>query len=177
MKFAKSRGTGRKQSSDWRKIKLTPEDFDMAERYWIKEVSYSVIKLFDAGKLQSLRPAKVWDETGQFLKIVTSGRLGQLLKIGYDTEELTILNPEHPYTKLVLKKCHEIDHGGDDRAVWRSREKFWIPQARREVKKIRDKCFRCRLLNKRRAEQMMSPLPNQCVLPAPPWTYTQVHKY
>ena len=97
-----------------------------------------------------------------------------MLKIGYDTEELTILNPEHPYTKLVLKKCHEIDHGGDDRAVWRSREKFWIPQARREVKKIRGKCFRCRLLNKRRAEQMMSPLPNQRVLPAPPWTYTSV---
>ena len=145
-----------------------------AEEYWVKDVSQSVIDLYDAGKLQSLRPAKVWDASGQFLKVVTSGRLGELLKIGYDIEELTVLDPKHHYTKLVLKEYHEIDHGGDDRAVWRSREKYWIPQARKEVKKIRSKCYRCRLLNKQRAEQLMSPLPNQRVLPAPPFTYTSV---
>ena len=174
LKFAHSRGTGRKVVGDWRKVKLTAEDLAKAELFWIKEVSKSTIKKYDAGKLQSLRPAKVWDEKGQFAKVVTSGRLGQLLKIGYDATELTILDPEHPYTKLVLKDYHERDHGGDDRAVWRSREKFWIPQARKEVKKIRSKCYRCRLLNKRMAEQIMSPLPNQRVLPTPPWTYTSV---
>ena len=173
-KFIQSKGTGRKLSKDWKDIKLMPEDYKKAEEYWVKDVSQSVIDLYDAGKLQSLRPAKVWDASGQFLKVVTSGRLGELLKIGYDIEELTVLDPKHPYTKLVLKEYHEIDHGGDDRAVWRSREKYWIPQARKEVKKIRSKCYRCRLLNKQRAEQLMSPLPNQRVLPTPPFTYTSV---
>ena len=174
LKFACSRGTGRKESGDWRKIKLMPDDYEKAEQYWIKEVSHSVVKLYDSGKLQSLRPSRVWDEKGQFVKIVTSGRLGELLKIGYDLEELTILDPEHPYTKLVLKECHERDHGGDDRAVWRSREKFWIPQARRIIKKIRSQCYRCKLLAKRNAGQLMAPLPSERVLPTPAWTYTSV---
>ena len=174
LKFAQSRGTGRKESNNWKDIKLMPEDYQKAEEYWIKDVSRSVVDLYDTGKLQSLRPVKVWDANGQFLKIVTSGRLGELLKIGYDVEELTILDPKHPYTKLVLKECHERDHGGDDRTVWKSREKYWIPQARREVRKIRNNCYRCRLLNKIKSEQIMSPLPSQRVLPTPAWTYTSI---
>ena len=174
LKYAHSRGTGRKKSNDWRKIQLLPEDYRKAEQYWIKEVSYNVIKLYNAGKLQSLRPIKVWDEKGQFLKVVTSGRLGELLKIGYDVEELTILDPRHPYTKLILKAYHEMDHGGNDRAVWRSRNRFWIPQARKIVKQIRAQCYRCKLLAKRNASQLMAPLPNQRVLPTPAWTYTSV---
>ena len=125
-------------------------------------------------KLQSLRPITVWDEQGNFLKVVTSGRLGELLKIGYDVPELTILDPSHPYTKLVLKNFHEQDHGGDDRTVWKSRAKYWIPQARREVRKIHKDCYRCKLLARQNAQQMMAPLPNQRVLPTPEWTFISV---
>ena len=174
-KFMHSRGNGKNVlDCDWNKIKLTPEDYKRAEQYWVRNVSHSVVKLYESGKLQSLRPSPVWDEEGQFLKIVTSGRLGKLLKIGYDIEELTILDPRHQYTKLVLKNIHDQDHSGDDRAVWKSRVKYWIPQARREVRKIRTNCYRCRLLNKKQAQQMMSPLPNERVLPTPAWTYTSV---
>ena len=56
----------------------------------------------------------VWDAEGNFLKVVTSGRLGKLLKICYDIEELPILDQNHPYTKLVLKNYHEQEHSGDD---------------------------------------------------------------
>ena len=59
-----------------------------------------------------------------------------MLKIGYDVEELTILDPCHSYTKLVLKDAHDQDHSGDDRVVLESRTSFWIPNARREVRKI-----------------------------------------
>ena len=72
-----------------------------------------------------------------------------------------------------MKEYHEKDHG-DGRAGWRSREKFWIPQARRSVKQIRSHCYRCKLLAKRNAGQLMAPLPNERVLPTPPWTYTSV---
>ena len=175
LKFVRSKGNGKSIiDCDWRKVKLTPEDYRCAEEYWVKKVSEHVLLLYNSGKLQSLRPSMVWDERGQFLKVVTSGRLGKLLKIGYDVEELTILDPKHPYTRLVLKDCHDKDHGGDDRAVWKSRTKFWIPQARREVKKIRKECFRCRILNKRNVQQLMAPLPSTRVLPTPAWTYTSL---
>ena len=175
LKFLRSKGNGKKKvDCDWKKIKLTPEDYRNAELYWIKKVSESVITLYNAQKLQSLRPSQVWDENGQFLKVVTSGRLGTLLKIGYDIEELTILDPAHPYTKLVMKECHDIDHGSDDKAVWKSRNKFWIPSARKIVRKIRKDCYRCRLLNKKNAQQLMAPLPNTRVLPTPAWTFTSL---
>ena len=175
LKFIKSKGNGKgKLDADWTKIRVSPGEYKAGEMYWVKKVSKSVLNLYESGKLQSLRPLKLWDEQGKFLKVVTSGRLGQLLKIGYDVEQLTILDPEHPYTKLVLKEYHEKDHGGDDRAVWRSREKFWIPQARRIVKRIRSQCYRCKLLAKRNAGQLMAPLPSQRVLPTPAWTYTSV---
>ena len=175
LKFANSRGNGKTAiDSDWKRVKLTPEDYERAEQFWIKRVSESVSLMYNSGKLQSLRPSLVWDERGHFLKVVTSGRLGNLLKIGYDVEELTILDPKHPYTRLVLKDCHDSDHGGDDRAVWKSRNKFWIPQARKIVKTIRSQCYRCKLLAKRNAGQLMAPLPADRVLPTPVWTHTSI---
>ena len=175
LKFVKSKGNGKKSMDcNWKKIKLSPDDYRNAELFWIKRVSKSVIPLYNAQKLQSLRPSLVWDESGHFMRVVTSGRLGQLLKIGYDIEELTILNQNHPYTKLVLKECHDLDHGSDDKAVWKSRNKFWIPNARKIVKRIRKECYRCRLLNKRNAQQLMAPLPDTRVLPTPAWTFTSL---
>ena len=174
IKFARSRGNGKGKLDSWKNIKITPEEYKAAELYWLKVVSNTVVKLYNAGKLDSLRPVSVWDDKGQFIKIVTSGRLGQLLKIGYDVEELIILDPSHPYTYLVLKHFHDQDHCSDDRTVWKSRNKFWIPQARRLAKKIRSKCYRCRLLVKLNCQQMMSPLPVERVLPTPAWTYTSI---
>ena len=175
LKFARSKGNGKPMlDCDWKKIVLNPEDFRAAEQFWIKKVSESVLIMYEKGKLQSLRPAKIWDDGGNYLKIVTSGRLGQLLKIGYDVEELTVLDPSHPYTRLVLKSLHEEDHGGDDRTVWKSRKKFWIPQARRIAKRIRSQCYKCKLLDRKNAQQMMAPLPCTRILPTPAWTYTSL---
>ena len=42
------------------------------------------------------------------------------------------------------------------------------------VRKIHKECPRCRLLVKLKAQQLMGPLPNQRVLPTPPWTFTSV---
>ncbi|NRA93174.1 MAG: hypothetical protein HRU26_10915 [Psychroserpens sp.] len=175
LKFTMSRGNGKgKLDNNWQKVKLSTEDFKRAELYWLKIVSGSVVKMYESGKLQSLRPVKVWDEEGKFLKVVTSGRLGKLLKIGYDVEELPILDHNHPYTRLVLKNFHEQEHSSDDRTVWKSRVKYWIPQARRIVRTIRKECYRCRLLTRKNVQQMMAPLPDQRVLPTPVWTYTSL---
>ena len=85
IKFARSKGNGKKKlDNEWNRIKITPAEYEAAERYWVKKVSESVVQLYQAGKLDSLRASSVWDEKGNFLKIVTSGRLGKLLKIGYD---------------------------------------------------------------------------------------------
>ena len=171
LKFAASRGTGKAQNhASWVNVKLTVDDFAKAKLYWIAQVSTMVYERFKKGWYTSLRPILVWDNVGKFQRVVTSGRLGELLKVGYDIDELTILDPEHQYTKLLLKHYHDQQHASDDKVVWSTRVEFWIPRARRYVKTIRERCYRCRLRNKVAAKQVMSPLPGERVLPTPPWT-------
>lgn len=155
---------------DWTKIVLTAEDFSAAENYWLRQVSRSVMDMYEAGKLSSLRPCLVWDDKGKFQMVVTSGRVGKLTKIGYDRDQLVILDPSHPYTRLVLKDIHCADHSGDSRVVWKSRCKFWIPSARKVVRSIRRSCYVCRILSKRFSKQVMAPLPDERMLPAPAWS-------
>ena len=71
--------------------------------YWVKVVSRSVVKQYHEQKLTYSRSMQVWDEKGQFCKIVTSGRLGKLMKVGFDAEDLTILDPKHYLYKISIE--------------------------------------------------------------------------
>ena len=155
---------------DYSQIQLTPEELEIAEEYWVNIASTSLVQDVEVGKLSSLRPEVKRDDSGNSIKIVTSGRLGKLLKVGYDTGELTLLDGKHPFTYLILKRFHEERHGGDDYVLWRSRSYFWIPHARKCIRKIRKNCYLCRLLAKKSMTQIMAPLPDERLLPCPPWT-------
>ena len=173
--FLGSRGNGKSTLRDKRENVCIPVHvLEAAEMFWLKEVNKHSVELMNSGKIDSLRPSLVWNEQGKFPQVVTSGRVGSAMKVGYDTVELPILDPKHPYVRLLIREYHEKEHAGDDRVLWQLRAKYWVPQARRLVRKIRKDCIRCRLLNKRVASQLMAPLPNERVLPTPPWTNTSV---
>ena len=168
--FFRSKGNHKSSiDTDWTKITLSADSFIAAEEYWVKIVSENVVQSID--NLTSLRPKIVYDDKGKVLRVVTSGRLGKMLKIGYDASELTILDPQHPFTKLVLKQYHEEKHASDDYVLWRSRTKYWVPNARRVIRSIRNKCYLCRILSKKCQSQQMSTLPDCRLLPCPPFTY------
>ena len=80
------------------------------------------------------------------------------------------MDPNHPYTRLILKQIHYEDHAGDSRVLWKSRVKYWIPQARKIIRGIRKRCYICRILGKKFANQKMAPLPAERLLPAPVWS-------
>ena len=177
LKFVKNMKEKQKKTqlcTNYKEIRLSPLDYKEAETYWLKQVSLSTLDLLESGKLRSLRPIKVWDAENNHIKVMTSGRLGKLLKVGYDVEELQILDPKHHYSRLILKEIHEQCHESDDKVIWKSRNRFWIPKARRVVSRIRQECYKCRLLQKKLCEQMMAPLPGTRVLPSPAWTYTSI---
>ena len=137
---------------------ITREDVIRAEIYWEKDAMKLTEIAFDKGKLISLRAVKNSDGM-----IVISGRVGQLLKIGYEKEHLMVLMPQHKYSKLYLKMIHEgeknLEHNGVLADLSKSRERYWIPQAKRILTRIRFNCFQCRLKNKVLEKQIMAPLP------------------
>ena len=59
-------------------------------------------------------------------------------------EDLVVLSPLHPVTKMILYSFHSISHRGVQHAVARSRIYYWIPQATKIMKSIKKQCFLCR---------------------------------
>ena len=166
--FIRSKGNRKNTiDADCTKVFLNPELLNAAESYWVRIVSLKVVQCID--KLTALRPKIVYDDVGNVQYVVTSGRLGNMMRIGYDRSELIILDARHPFSRLLLKNFHDEKHGSDDYVLWRSRSKYWIPYARRIIRSIRSECYFCRLLNKKCESQLMSLLPDARLLPSPPF--------
>ncbi len=85
-----------------------------------------------------------------------------------------MLPEAHPLSRLYLVDSHARDHGGVDSMVMRSRSSVWIMAARRLAKQVRDRCFTCRYLAKKCGEQLMGPLPEHGMGPAPVFESTAV---
>ena len=93
----------------------------------------------------------------------------------HNPDKLVLLSPKHPYTKLILKSFHDINHRGVAYTVARSRLRYWIPQATKIMKGIKKNCVQCRLLSAKAMEQIMSPLPALRTKPAPAWFYSMIY--
>ena len=92
----------------------------------------------------------------------------------YNPDKMVLLSPDHPCTRLILKSFHDINHRGVASVVARSRIWYWIPQAAKIVKSIKNKCFRCKLLEAEAMRQMMAPLPSLRLKPTPVWFHTMI---
>jgi len=106
--------------------------------------------------------------------IIVGARLKDHYRIGYDQKGLPILPAKHPLSYLYLREAHEVNHGGINSTVMRSRCKVWIQQAARLAQKIKDKCHMCALLWKKTGEQKMAPLPHTRIGPAPIFDSVQI---
>ena len=89
-------------------------------------------------------------------------------------EDLIILSPDHPVTRMILRSFHEVDHRGINHSVARSRIFFWIPQATKLMRSIKNNCFTCRINDATAMKQLMSPLPQLRLKPSPVWHYSML---
>jgi len=106
--------------------------------------------------------------------VIVGARLKDHYRIGYDQKGLPILPAKHPLSYLYLREAHEVNHGGVNSTVMRSRCKVWIQQAVRLAQKIKDKCYMLALLWKKTGEQKMAPLPATRVGLAPIFDSVQI---
>ena len=89
-------------------------------------------------------------------------------------EDLIVLSPKSPLTKLILKTFHDINHRGIQHCVARSRIFYWIPQAAKLMKSIQNSCYQCKLQNTEALTQLMSPLPEKRLKSSPVWHFSML---
>lgn len=91
-----------------------------------------------------------------------------------DAPSLIVLSPHLPIAKKILYSFHCLTHSGVHATVSKSRLFYWIPQATKIVRKIKNSCTKCRLLDAEALTQLMAPIPPFRRQPAPPWYHTMV---
>ena len=145
---------------------LNPDVLDLAERYLIQEAQVEL----KSEELESLLPEKVATKGAgnhNIHIILVGGRARVRYRIGYDKDGIPVLPCKNQLSRLYMTEAHNVDHGGINTTVMRSRAKVWIIQGAKLAKKVVNQCYRCRLNKKKLLNQVMAPLPEERLTPAP----------
>ena len=145
---------------------LNPDDLELAERYLIQEAQLEL----QSGELESLLPEKVVTKgagNDNVHIILVGGRARVRYRIGYNMDGIPVLPCKNQLSRLYMTEAHNVDHGGVNTTVMRSRAKVWIIQGAKLAKKVVNQCYRCRLSKKKLLNQVMAPLPEERMKPAP----------
>ena len=158
------------------KHSLETKYIEKAEDFLMFKAQSKIRKDFQDGKLSSLKPklVPIQNEFMQGQLVVTSGRLGGAMAIGYDKEYLPVLEYDSQISRLIMIDAHRIDHSGVDRTLQRSRSSAWIIKGRRMAKTVSGSCTKCKIRNKMHESQIMAPLPESRIAPAPVFHSTAV---
>ena len=92
----------------------------------------------------------------------------------WNPDEIIVLSPKHPLTRLILRSMHEVDHRGVMHTVAKSRIFYWIPQAGKLLRKIKKNCYKCRLKDAEAMKQLMAPLPAFRLKSSPVWHFSMI---
>ena len=154
---------------------VNAEDTDKAEIFLLFQAQHSVRLAFEKGQLETLRPQLLECNSYEPVKlVVTAGRLEDKLLVGYDKKCLPILKLNDDLSVLYMQEAHQMDHGGVDRTLQRSRNHVWIIQGRRLAKQIVVNCLECKIRNKKLQGQVMAPIHESRLPPSPVFDSTAV---
>ena len=103
------------------------------------------------------------------------GRLENAL-ISYEAKHPVVLPYQHHVTDLIISQHHQITgHLGQEYVLSSLRQHYWVIKGRSAVRRVLNKCFRCKKLEAPRGEQLMANLPKERLMSGePPFTYVGV---
>jgi hypothetical protein len=117
----------------------------------------------------------VRDKLGFERKIIlVGGRVKAKYRIGYDKDGIPVLPSKCHLSDMYLQQAHEVDHGGVNSMVMRTRSQVWIIQGAKVAQQIKNSCYKCRLLWKPLQKQKMPPMPEFRLGPQPVFSTTAV---
>ena len=138
----------------------------MAERFLISGAQ----KDFKKGELDFLLPETVLTKghnDDDIPIILVGGRAKVRYRIGYDRDGIPVLPCKNQLSRLYMTEAHNTDHGGMNTTLMRSRSRVWVIQGAKLAKKVVQQCYACRLNKKKLLNQVMVPLPEENIGPAP----------
>lgn len=143
---------------------LHKQEIQRAEDYWTDQSMRITVEEFSKNRFQSLRARQTEIARLQpfpmVKPVVAGGRAQKGLMQYYEISEMTMLTDKHHIAYLILKQLHDLDHSGsDNHVIGMSRHSYWIVRAGKVIRKIRSRCMKCRLSEKKLDKQIMAPLP------------------
>ena len=156
---------------------LSAEEMQQAELkccMWVQQDAYKEdyeeLKAGEAlpksSRLLNLDP--YYDGTDHVIRV--GGRL-QFAEIPEETKHQIILPHGHAeVAKMILDVHKQMLHVGPETLLSTLRQRIWITQGRREVKRIIRKCVICQRQRVGPCGQKMGPLPEERVTPSPPFS-------
>ena len=146
---------------------LQPEELNDAEKFCVKVAQGSI-----RNKLERYRDLTPFIEENI---VRVGGRLGRS-DLSYDQRHPILLPADHHLSKLIMQDLHiKSFHGGAERVLAESRQKFWIVRGRNLAKKIIRECTGCRKLHQQPHSTLMGNLPPERTrLFSPPFSTTGV---
>ena len=154
-------------------IGLPPEadQIEKAETFWVKLVQQEFSRNWEI-RFKRLGPS-ITDQG-----ILTVGkRISKWLKQNWNQDCFVLLPNNHPFTTLLIQKLHKQNHGGVENTLARLQTKFWVPGARRIIKKIKKQCVICRKLLGQTHGQVMGQLTPERLQPSPPFYNTALDMF
>ena len=150
--------------------------FPRAENLLFSLAQVELQQSLNTGELTSLLPrrARVVAGIKEDQLIVTEGRSGGVMKIGYDKDFLPILPYSHHVSRILMWDAHTVEHCGVDRTLQRSRRIAWVVRGRRLAKVVVANCFECRRRRKQLEGQRIAPVHPSRLPPSPPFFSTAV---
>ena len=170
--------------NSWLKVNLAVKAILGAQYKWKKEKIPDEVDLMRKARMTLLKlmmkDTKTMMKTSKLPGLLIHEKDGLILartrnKVeNQNPEDLIVLSPKSHLTKLILKSFHDVNHRGVHHCVARSRIFYWIPQAAKLMKSIKNGCYECKLQDTEALSQLMSPLPELRLKSSPVWHFSML---
>ena len=149
---------------------LSVGELEAAEKAWIIDAQLSLLQSKDYCKLRVQLGVVSENEV-----LVCKGRLGNS-DLDFRSKYPILLPTNHEFTELIIRDCHKrVQHNKLRSTLAEFRAKFWVPQGRQQIKKVKGKCQTCkRVEGKAYKQPPVSDLPDFRVTESLPFSSTGV---
>ncbi|XP_011866509.1 PREDICTED: uncharacterized protein LOC105561264, partial [Vollenhovia emeryi] len=159
---------------------LTTQEVDNARTFWVKRTQKGSFRreLEILSKDQSMPKTSSLLRSSPFLDANGILRVGGRLHfsdLSANAKHPLILPKDSPFTGLIIADAHlRTLHGGTQLTTAFIRNDYWIIGGRAPIRSFILKCVRCSRFRRKRAQQLLGPLPVENITPSRAFLHTGV---